>query len=150
MRDPTLFQSSGDSERDRAALACADGYHIGYLSVGGKPAEVRWVLANNLTARGSSFGPANPPGARNRACNSSSKPDRIPNSATTVSYRIWTDGTVRDAAVEQSSGVPAFDSAVVRCVSSWRFFPVTQNGRPVEVGLGLRVNWGKQTNAGAL
>src|SRR5215469_9599879 len=142
MRDPTLFQSSGDGARDKAALACANGYHIGYVSVGGRPADVRWVLANNLTARGSSFGPAHPPGAENRACKSGFRPNRIPNSATTVSYRIATDGTVRDATVTESSGVPVFDSSVVDCVSAWRFFPVTQNGQPVEASQRLQVNWG--------
>lgn len=146
MRDPTLFQSSGDNERDNAALACANGYQIGYVSVGGKPADVRWVLAQNWAARGMAFGPAYPPGAQNRPCNSSFKPKGpIPNPATTVSYRIATDGTVRDAAVEESSGVPSFDSSVVRCVEAWRFFPVTQDGRPVEAGQKLEINWGKNT-----
>lgn len=144
MRDPTLYQSSGDNELDRAALACANGYQIGYVSVGGQPAEVRWVLAHNWAARGSGFGPAEPPGAQNRPCKSSFKPEGpIPNPATTVSYRIATDGTVRDATVEESSGVPSFDSAVVRCVAAWRFYPVTQNGQPVEAGQKLQVNWGK-------
>ncbi|HLY04976.1 MAG TPA: energy transducer TonB [Rhizomicrobium sp.] len=150
MRDPTLFQSSGDSERDRAALACADGYHIGYVSVRGRPTEVHWVLANNLTARGSNFGPAHPPGAQNKACKSSSRPERIPNASTTVSYRIATDGTVTNATVQHSSGVSAYDSAVVRCVSSWRFFPVMLNGQPVEADQSLQVNWGNDTGAGTL
>ena len=144
MRDPTLFRSSGDDERDNAALACANGYQIGYVSVGGKPADVRWVLAQNWAAQGMAFGPAYPPGAQNRPCKSSFKPNGpIPNPATTVSYRIATDGTVRDAAVEESSGVPSFDSSVVRCVEAWRFFPVTQDGQPVEAGQKLQINWGK-------
>ena len=144
MRDPTLFRSSGDDELDNAALACANGYQIGYVSVGGKPADVRWVLAQNWAARGMAFGPAYPSGAQNRPCKSSFKPEGpIPNPATTVSYRIATDGTVRDAAVAESSGVPSFDSAVVRCVEAWRFFPVTQDGQPVEAGQKLQINWGK-------
>jgi len=147
MRNPTLFQSSGNSERDKAALACADGYHIGYLSVGGRPADVDWVLARNWAGGGSGFGPAIPAGAQNKACSSGYEPDQIPNGATTVSYRIATDGTVRDATVAESSGVPVFDSAAVRCVTSWRFYPVTQNGRPVEAGQGLQVNWGNTSTA---
>lgn len=143
MRDPTLFQSSGDNELDKAALACADGYQVGYVSVGGKPAEVRWVLAHNWATPGSGFGPAYPPGVQNRPCTSSHQANRIENPATTVSYHIATDGTVRDAAVEESSGVPSLDQAVARCVVSWRFFPVTQNGQPVEAGQQLQVNWGK-------
>lgn len=143
MRDPTLFQSSGDNELDKAALACAEGYQIGYVSVGGKPAEVRWILAHSWATPGSGFGPAYPPGVQNRPCTSSHQANRIENPATTVSYRIATDGTVRDAAVEESSGVPSLDQAVARCVASWRFFPVTQNGQPVEAGQELQVNWGK-------
>lgn len=148
MQDPTLFQSSGDSGLDNAALTCANGFHIGYLSVAGKPAEVRWVLARNWTADGSNFGPAHPPGTQNRPCKSSSRPERIPNAATTVSYRIATDGTVTNANVAQSSGVSAYDSAVVRCVSSWRFYPVTQNGHPVEADQNLQVNWGPEATQG--
>jgi TonB family protein len=142
MRDPTLFRSSGNDDLDKAALACADGYHVGYVSVEGKPAEVTWVLAHSWAARGAGFGPAQPPGSRNEPCKSSYHPDRIPKPSTTVSYRIATDGTVKDATVVQSSGVPVFDSAAVNCVASWRFFPATQNGQPVEVGQALEVNWG--------
>jgi len=148
MRDPILYQSSGDSTLDKAALACANGYHIGYLSVGGRPAEVRWVLAHNWAARGVGFGPAIPPGAQNKACKSNARPDVIPNPTTTVSYRIATDGTVTGAAVAQSSGVPSLDQDVVECVSAWRFFPVTQNGQPVEAGQQLQVNWGGPTTQG--
>jgi TonB family protein len=60
---------------------------------------------------------------------------------TTVTYRIGIDGEVKDANVTQSSGSSALDNATLECVNSFRYFPVTQNGQPVEVDQSLTMFW---------
>jgi len=81
----------------------------------------------------------------NHACKSSHTPvnlARIPaEGTTTLSYRIGTDGTVKDVAVTRSSGIDALDKAAAECVATWRFSPAMQNGKPVEVDKVLDLPW---------
>lgn len=45
---------------------------------------------------------------------------------------VATDGVVQDAVVEDSSGLPAFETAAVQAVEKWRYEPATLNAKPVE------------------
>jgi TonB family protein len=134
MRDPTVFKSSGDDALDKAALACADGFHFGPISVGGRPTEVTWVIG--FFAHWSHFIPASPSGDPH-ICGARWFPPsavrRGENGEVVVSYRITVDGNITELAVTQSSGAKDLDQAALNCVSSWRFFPVKQNGEAVEV-----------------
>lgn len=49
-----------------------------------------------------------------------------------VSYVVKTDGSVGDALVHDSNGVPALERAALKAVRRWRFEPATLAGRPVE------------------
>ena len=144
LREPTLYKSSGDTDLDKAVLACADGFHLSPMLVAGKPTEVSWVMAHNFVT---GFGPAPAPRS-NEACKSSHyrrRPIFIPAEATTiVSYHIGIDGAVKNVAVTQSSGISELDQAATECMSSWRFYPATQNGQPVEMDKVQQVRWGRR------
>jgi len=58
-----------------------------------------------------------------------------------LSYRITTTGDVADVRVIESSGLREFDKAVANCVASWRYFPATRGGKPVEVQWKTHVVW---------
>jgi len=60
---------------------------------------------------------------------------------TLVSFKIEPDGSVKDPAVVNSSGNADLDWAAVTCVSSWRYKPAIQNGRPAEVPWQANVQW---------
>jgi TonB family protein len=50
-----------------------------------------------------------------------------------VSLIIRTDGSVTDVAVAKSCGMPLLDAAAVAAVATWRYFPATQNGVPINL-----------------
>lgn len=52
---------------------------------------------------------------------------------TVVKMVIGVDGIPHDVAVDQSSGSALLDSAAVACVSTFRYRPPMQDGKPVEV-----------------
>lgn len=61
--------------------------------------------------------------------------------STTLRFHITPQGTVADIEIGKSSGNETLDSAAVSCVSSWRYEPVSQNGKPVEVAWAAVVQW---------
>jgi len=65
---------------------------------------------------------------------------------TTLSYRIATDGSLKDITVLQSSGNKDLDDASVSCATEWRYKPATQNGQPVEIPWRAKVNWSLNRN----
>jgi TonB family protein len=134
--DPVLFKSSGNDDLDKAVLACADGYKYG-VAVAGKPAEVTWVMGYFF------FWPhfmhPNPDGTPAGICWARSFPYSAVKSghrgSTTLFYRVGIDGSVKDLAVIKSSGYNELDDAALKCAASWRFYPATQNGQPVEIDM---------------
>jgi TonB family protein len=49
-----------------------------------------------------------------------------------VSFVISAEGEVREAMIEDSSGVESIERAALEAVSRWRYVPATENGQPVE------------------
>ena len=60
---------------------------------------------------------------------------------TTLSFKIDTNGNVKDPVVANSSGSDRLDQATINCVSSWRYKPAIQNGQPVEFTWQTAVKW---------
>jgi len=50
-----------------------------------------------------------------------------------VRYVIGTDGKVKDVTILDHAKNPVFDKSTVDAISQWRFRPMMQNGKPVEV-----------------
>jgi TonB family protein len=65
--------------------------------------------------------------------------------ATTLTFRITAEGTVRDIAVLQSSGSLDLDTASIGCAKEWRYRPATKNNAPIEVSWQAEVMWKIQT-----
>ena len=146
MRDIVLFQSSGNADLDNAALACAAAAicHMEPVRVAGKPAEVTWVMGYFWRNRPPTFAMPSPSGQPN-LCNVFSYPLKAIRSraggTTILSYHIAIDGSEKDLAVTNSSGNADLDKASLDCVSTWRYFPVKQNGQPVQVDKITQVQW---------
>ena len=67
---------------------------------------------------------------------------RLGETGTTVlSFRIGTDGNVREVGVATSRGSQGLDDAAVSCASSWRYKAAIQSGVPVEVPWKAQVQW---------
>lgn len=49
-----------------------------------------------------------------------------------VSFLVHMDGSISDIAVARSSGFPLLDTAAVTAVSTWRYMPAMQGGKPVD------------------
>ena len=60
---------------------------------------------------------------------------------TTLSFKIDTNGSVKDPQVQTSSGYPRLDEATITCVSTWHYKPAMQNGQPIEVPWTTAVKW---------
>lgn len=144
MGNPVLIQSSGDGDLDAAVVACADGYRSEPTIVAGKPGEATWVMRYFCREGWCGFTAADPMVGRHVDCSRGvlgPVPKLAANAQTLLSYRIETDGGVGEVGVMQSSGAPRLDDAAVRCVSSYRYFPVYQNGQPARVDKTLAMRW---------
>lgn len=60
---------------------------------------------------------------------------------TTLSFKIGTDGSVKDPKVAQSSGFEELDNAAITCAQEWHYKPAIQSGQPVEVPWEAKVTW---------
>ena len=144
MHDPTLFRSSGNNHLDAAVLACANGHYFPPELVGGERTDINWTVGYFVFPRWSGFATASPSGFPH-ICGYQPHPPREIRHAfqgdTVISYRVASDGSVSDAAVSQASGKADLDQQALKCVSSWRFFPVTKNGQPVELNRTSLIQW---------
>jgi len=60
---------------------------------------------------------------------------------TVVSYKVATDGSVKDLTLEQSSGSDGLDRKIMKCSAAARFKPATKNGRAVEYPEKIDFDW---------
>ena len=60
---------------------------------------------------------------------------------TGLSFRITTDGSVKDVKVANPSGHDELDQAAVSCAENWQYKPAIQNNQPVEVPWQASVRW---------
>ena len=56
-----------------------------------------------------------------------------------VTFIVTVDGTVRDVAVSESSGIHDIDETALRCVGSWTYKPAIKDGKPIEMRLKYRI-----------
>ena len=143
VHDASLFRSSGNSDLDKAALACANSSHRPPEIVAGKPAEILWVGGVDWSIANPVFGEPTPNGKPNQ-CRFFYPPRAIrlnQQGTTVVGFRIAADGTVKDEIVAQSSGSSSLDNAAIDCVKSYRYFPANQNEQPVEIDRATRFIW---------
>lgn len=143
--DLAVYRSSGNSDVDKAALACASTvYQTKPVTHAGSPIEINWIGAISWDKRWHTFIEQNPSGEPN-ICNYRSYPvqaiRRRIQGDTTVAYVIATDGGVKNVTVAQSAGDDSLDKASVDCVSAFRFFPVTHEGAPIEIERESKVRW---------
>jgi TonB family protein len=140
----SLYRSSGNSDLDKAAIACAFAQHQAAIIAAGKPIEVDWIGGVFWGAGVHWFGYPSPTGEPN-LCNYGSYPPlavRLNQEGNTVvSFQIVTDGTVEHLAMTKSSGYPVLDQASLDCVAAYRYFPAKQNGQPVAIDREMNINW---------
>jgi TonB family protein len=146
MRDVRLYKSSGDDELDQAILRCADGAYYSPVRIGGIPTEITWVIGYFWWLQSSSFHSANPAGGIAGSCPVRRYYPAVAirrhlEGKTTVSYRIATDGTTKDAKITESSGTSILDQASLDCVGAYKYAPALHNGRPVEVDGVVSIVW---------
>ncbi len=135
--DATVLGRSGDDDLDMAAIQCVavwriDQSNIGQgATIGPHRGTIMWrytrsdpdTFFGTFQLREPSCGTYYPPIAARLGIEGTAF----------VTIRIMTDGSVRGAAISQSSGNRDLDDAAVSCIKFWRFHPALQNGNPVEV-----------------
>ncbi len=60
---------------------------------------------------------------------------------TLLAFRIETDGSISNVAVEKSSGFQRLDDASISCVTRWRYKPSTKDGIPTAIPWEVNVVW---------
>jgi protein TonB len=60
---------------------------------------------------------------------------------TVVRLLVNPDGSIADVQVAKSSGFSRLDETAVRKLKRWRVNPGTENGKPVQMWMDLRVVW---------
>ncbi len=60
---------------------------------------------------------------------------------TRLSFRITTDGEVKNITIAKTSGNVALDDASLQCAGAWRYKPATRGGVPVEAPWTANVTW---------
>jgi TonB family protein len=145
MKDPAIIQSSRDPDLDEAALACINNAPRGVPPMqDGKPIEVSWVVRVVWQLHGpSDWQPAPAAGAANSCAGSYPPPvmRKHVDGTARISYRIAADGAVKNPVVTESSGSPDLDQASLDCVSAFRYWPATHDGKPVELDRTVDVDW---------
>jgi TonB family protein len=61
--------------------------------------------------------------------------------ATTLSFTVTTDGSVKDPVVAQSSGHAELDEAAIAHIHCVHYKPAMRNGKPAEVPWTVTINW---------
>ena len=143
VRDVRLYRSSGNSTLDAAALACANGAYRRPAIISGTPADVVSIGAVDWAHTPSPDFEAGPDG-HNHDCRMWYPPVAVRNGqqgSVTVGFRIGTDGSTTDATIVDSSGSRALDSASLKCVAAFRYFPSYQNDQPVQADRSVRFVW---------
>jgi TonB family protein len=149
IKDISLHTSSGNDALDKAALACAHEAIDGWSTlVNGKPAEATWILGFYWQNPGPHFAPPVPPGYLD-TCNYPPIAKHLNiEGDVTVSFRIAIDGSVKNPQIAQSSDSAMLDQGSTDCLSTWHFWPVTQNGQPIEVDEMQEFHWRLVDDAG--
>jgi TonB family protein len=146
MRDVAVFRSSGNSDLDQAGVACIGAIPASPLraaTVAGKPIEITWVAGvfwNSPVHTAAWVTSDGKPNICDRGVFRGLGRIRAAG-VTRLSYRIATDGGVKDVVVTVPSGNPQLDKAALSCASEWHFFPATHDGKPVEFDEKTQIVW---------
>jgi TonB family protein len=144
VHDASLLRSSGNTNLDKAALACADNAPRQEPMVAGVRAQILWVGGISWAYPPHGFFEPNPDGGPAGACRSWYPPDAVSRHQqgdTIVGFRIGKDGNPKDETVVQSSGSTFLDDAARHCVHTFKYFPSTEYGEPVELDKSARIEW---------
>jgi TonB family protein len=137
-----VTQSSGNVDLDAAAIQCASGWRYVPATHGSKPVGLDWKASIQwaLTPSGNETPPSP---LQAHVCRN------YPHGAiwdgaqgvATVSFRIATDGTVKEPAIAKSAGDNDLDKAALACVTAWRYKPATRDGAAVDWPWQANVEW---------
>lgn len=134
-KDIVVERSSGNAALDAASVAGVHCRRYRPMAQDGKPIEVPWhAVIRWRLRRDAAIAPPTPRGGPH-IC-SEYPYDALAaaaGGATTVAFTIAKDGTVKDLAVEQSSGSDALDQAALACAARWLYVPAEANGQWIEV-----------------
>lgn len=134
LSEANVAQSSGFPSLDAAAVKCVNGAVWVPALRDGVPVEVDWQIRVGWSPLRPSyiFSPRIGTGDCSRFYPDAARL-RSEQGQIILSYRIATDGGVKNVVVTQSSGHDDLDAAAVACVSHWRYQIASQNGKPVEL-----------------
>jgi TonB family protein len=138
VKDIVVVVSSGYKDVDAMAVGCVSQWHYVPAMENGRPVEVSWKT--NIYYKGISpadYTPPQQPADTPHTCSSGDVPQSFwanyVKADAVLSFRVATDGSVKDVVVSSTSQLKEIDDAAIRCVSNWRYSPAMQNGHPVEV-----------------
>ena len=156
LRNVVVTHSSGYPELDQAALRCVGAWRVADspLWKTDSPLWNRWMELHMVTIRWRTSASATSPSVgqafsvsigRPHVCSSEYYPEisrRLgEEGTTTVTFRITTEGTVKDPRILTSSGSDRLDQAALACVATWRYEPALKEGIPIEVPWKAEVVW---------
>lgn len=135
-REVTVRQSSGNPSLDEAAVECASAFRYKPATREGIAVEVDWESRISWVH-------ALPvaPLFEHRCEAKPMHMDVAMNAA--VTFRIATDGTVRNVSLLQSSGDPDFDAGIEKCVTAWAY--TFRDGQKREMEWAATFEWSPQT-----
>jgi len=147
--NPSIAQSSGSGRVDEAAHACVSEWVYAPALRDGVPVDQDWATEISLTITTRNAQPALPPDApqgtklvimpvrkyRATIVGGCEQWHRDSPRGVLVAFDVEPDGSVKNAAVAESSGNPAVDKDAVDCVSQRTYKPTTRDGEPVEIRL---------------
>jgi TonB family protein len=145
VQNPSVAKSSGSTDLDQAALACASRWLYQPATQDGKPVAVTWNAVMQWRVNDPWHGQLTTmPVALGAPHTCASRPERTDaaHGETIVFFEVEPDGTVRHPKVEKSSGNAVLDGYGATCVAKWEFKPaMTGANVPVEVEWYARLKW---------
>lgn len=139
-QDVKVASSSGNTDLDAAAVACASTWRYSPARQDGKPVSVLWK-AQIVWKMPTIYVPVSfNPDAHRCAVMFERKPSGPPEE-TELAFFIDENGHVNDVRVAKSSGDTSLDSTLMKCVGAWTYVPPTQDGKPVGVTWGVTFEW---------
>ncbi|MBU1357308.1 MAG: TonB family protein [Gammaproteobacteria bacterium] len=135
-RDATVHQSSGSDDLDNAAIvAVLNAVFIPAKDRSGKAMSAAYLIPINFKLSDAKAAPRSSPGDYAAAVSNAVRPyiffdGKVQgNPAVEVTLRLARDGRIEDYRLSKSSGVSAWDLAVVRAIRSVPRIPVDHDGK---------------------
>lgn len=144
LHDLAVYRSSGNAELDQAAIACASATRFQVAKQEGNPIEINSIYAVSWNFTQHVLMSPKPTSEAPNICLGpypAAALRRGVQGEALVSYRIATDGSVKNLTLERSAGDSLLDQASLDCVSAFRFFPFIHNRIPVEIDERAHIGW---------